>query len=140
MTGPAIARGSRRIRLAGQGRSEREGDAGCEIAGAERRWRVGPVVRAGDARGGRAAPTGGPGLPALRGGEGERRRGLLRDGPALAREQAECGEVGCGEGRRWAAVSRGLGWGREVAAGPGEKGSGPWFAGLSGKGGSCSLG
>ena len=46
-----------------------------------------------------------------------------------------CREVGRGEGRRWAAVFRGLGWGREVAAGPGEKGSGPWFAGLSGKGG-----
>jgi len=113
VTGPAIARGSRRIRQAGPGRSEREGDAGCGIAGAERRWRVGPAVRAGDARGGRAAPTGGPGLSASRGGDGERGRGLLRDGPVLVREQAECGEVGRGEGRRWAAVSRGLGWGKE---------------------------
>ena len=113
MTGPAVVRGSRRIRQAGPGRSEREGDAGCGIAGAERRWRVGPAVWAGDARGGRAAPTGGPGLSASRGGEGERGRGLLRDGPVLVREQAECGEVGRGEGRRWAAVSRGLGWGKE---------------------------
>ena len=45
MTGPAVARGSRRIRQAGPGRSEREGDAGCGIAGAERCWRVGPAVR-----------------------------------------------------------------------------------------------
>ena len=62
---------------------------------------------------GEPAPTGGPGLSASRGGEGERGRGLLRDGPALAREQAECGEVGRGEGRRWAVVSRRLGWGKE---------------------------
>ena len=113
VTGPAVARGSIRIRQAGPGRSEREGDAGCGIAGAERRWRVGPAVRAGDARGGRAAPIGGPGLSASRGGEGERGWGLLRDGPVLAREQAVCGEVGRGEGRRWAAVSHGLGWGKE---------------------------
>ena len=35
MTGPAVARGSRRIRQAGSGRSEREGDAGYGIAGTE---------------------------------------------------------------------------------------------------------
>ena len=101
---------------------------------------MGPAVRAGDARGGRAAPIGGPGLSVSRGGEGERGRGLLRDGPALAREQAECGV--CveprGSGPRGEAGSaregNKLGHGeREKRAGPGLS----WWASGMGFGLGC---
>ena len=56
------------------------------------------------------------------------------------KEQAGCGESGPRGGKALGCRVPRAGLGREVAAGPGEKGSGPWFAGLSGKGGSCSLG
>ena len=116
-----VRRGASSADRRARGRSEREGDAGCGIAGAERRWRVGPAVRAGDARGGRAAPTGGPGLSASRGGEGERGRGLWRDGPVLARERAECRRGGAG---LLALAGLGCWRGRGKQAGPRGEGEG----------------
>ena len=86
------------------------------------------------------APTGGPGLSASRGGEGERGRGLLRDGPALAREQAECGVcVGPrGSGPRGeAGLAR---EGNKLGRGEREKRAGPglsWWASGMGFGLGC---
>jgi len=83
-----------------------------EVAGGYNRWARGAVrERATRAAGSRAQSDAGGWV--RRFGRATRGRGLLRDGPVLVCEQAECGEVGRREGRRWAAVSRGLGWGKE---------------------------